>query len=75
MCRVMSFLFLSLIVLARNSSDFEMSINVFSGVSHILNHFYMTYYLNLSCKISIHAIYPSILAFSCLMKEYFTHFT
>ena len=43
----------------------------FSGVSHILNHFYMTYYLNLSCKISIHGIYPSIFAFSCLTKEYF----
>ena len=47
----------------------------FPGVSHILNHFYMTFYLNLSCKISIHAIYPSILAFSCLTKEYLPHFT
>ena len=47
--------------------------STFSGISHILNHFYMTFYLNLSCKISIHAIYPSILAFSCLIKEYLLH--
>ena len=47
---------------------------MFSGVCHILNHFYMTFYLNLSCKISIHAVYPSILTFSFLTKEYLTHF-
>ena len=37
-------------------------------MAHIFNHFYMNVYLSLSCKISVHLVYPTVIGACCLIK-------
>ena len=39
-----------------------------AGLAHIFNHFYMNVYLSLSCKISVHLVYPTVIGGCCLIK-------
>ena len=39
-----------------------------AGLAHIFNHFYMNVYLSLSCKISVHLVYPTVIGACCLIK-------